>query len=267
MIKIETVLNGINMNYFKTTDTVIDEETWERYSQTRDIGLRNEILMTYLYIVTCNIKKMRITVVDKTDLDDITSHGVLELINCIERYNHKRGIQFDSYASIRIRGSIIDYIRKRDWVPRDVRKRVKSMEDAQIFLYNQLGRHPEDKEVAAHLNISEKELEKTRNDSLSINVMAFEELLYENESKLLDNSNGANAPDFNIMSQEFKKTLADYIDSLEEKERTVISLYYYEELKLKEIAFVMGLTESRISQIHSKAITKLKGLITGYLNM
>ena len=150
------------------------------------------------------------------------------------RSNHKRGIQFDSYASIRIRGSIIDYIRKRDWVPRDVRKRVKSMEDAQTFLYNQLGRNPEDKEIAAHLNISEKELEKTRNDSLSINVMAFEELLYENESKLLDNSNGANAPDFNIMSQEFKKTLADYIDSLEEKERTVISLYYYEELKLKE---------------------------------
>lgn len=255
------------MNYFKTTDTVIDEETWERYSQTRDIGLRNEILMTYLYIVTCNIKKMRITVVDKTDIDDITSHGVLELINCIERYNHKRGIQFDSYASIRIRGSIIDYIRKKDWVPRDVRKRVKGMEDAQAFLYNQLGRNPEDKEIAAHLNISEKELDKIRNDSLSINVMAFEELLYENESKLIDNSNGANAPDYNIMSQEFKKTLADYIDSMEEKERTVISLYYYEELKLKEIAFVMGLTESRISQIHSKAITKLKGLITGYTNM
>ena len=141
------------MNYYKTTDTVIDDDTWDRYIQTRDVGLRNEILMAYLYIVSCNIKKMRVTIRDYIDLDDITNQGVLELINCIERYDYKRGIQFDSYASIRVRGSIIDFIRKKDWVPRDVRKRVKNMEDAQTQLYSQLGRPPEDSELAAHLGL------------------------------------------------------------------------------------------------------------------
>jgi RNA polymerase sigma factor for flagellar operon FliA len=246
----------------------IDFSVWERYEKSRDIGLRNEILMAYLYIVTCNVKKMQAIAENREDIDDMTSQGVLELINCIDRYDYRRGIQFDSFASIRVRGSIIDYIRKKDWVPRDVRKKAKQLNQAYQDLQNELGRDPSNGELADKLGVTLQDISKIRCEELGFNVLAFEELLLDNDLTLMDvtEDDTVKTPDSALMEDEFRKRLSEYIDELDEKERTVISLYYYEELKLKEIAFVMGLTASRVSQIHSKALSKLREKILNYQN-
>ena len=257
------------MTYNKAQTKKIDTLIWEKYEQTRDINLRNEILRSYLYIVSCSIKKMWVSFGSSEDIEDMTSQGVIELINCIERYDWRKGVQFDSYASIRIRGSIIDYIRKNDWVPRDVRKKAKLLNDTYQDMQSQLGRAPSDKELESRLNISESEINKIRCDELSFNVLAFEELLYNNEITSLEipDNEMAMYPDNVLLENEFKDKLAEYIDELDEKEKMVISLYYYEELKLKEIAFILGLTASRVSQIHSKALVKLKKRIESYINV
>lgn len=254
------------MNYYKSDTSVITDKVWEEYVKTRDIALRNKILTSYLYIVTCNIKRMNALTVSNEDYEDITNQGILELINCIDRYDYTRGIQFDTFASIRVRGSIIDYIRKKDWVPRDVRKRVRDLNCISAQLQNELGRPPSDREIAACLNISEEEIDKIRQNELSLNIIGFEELIQENSYRLT-NVKGAityQQPEEKVLKDELKSVLAKFIDELDEKEKTVISLYYFEELKLKEIAFVMELTPSRISQIHSKALDRLKGNIKDY---
>jgi RNA polymerase sigma factor for flagellar operon FliA len=245
----------------------ITEQTWQRYAKTRDIGLRNEILMAYLPIVTYTLKKSQPFIRNRDDAEDMASQGVLELINCIDRYDVGRGVQFDSYASIRVRGAIIDYIRKKDWVSRDIRKRIKQVNQAAEALQIELGRFPEDAELAERLGITEAELAKIRSDELNYNVMSFEETLYNTGLTLLDVTEDAEAqsPEHNLLENDFKKQIARFIDELEDKERTVISLYYYEELKLKEIAFVLNLTVSRVSQIHSKALSKLRARISEYM--
>ncbi len=245
----------------------ISEQTWQRYAKTRDIGLRNEILMAYLPIVTYTLKKSQTFIRNKDDAEDMASQGVLELINCIDRYDVERGVQFDSYASIRVRGALIDYIRKKDWVSRDIRKKIKQVNQASDALQIELGRFPEDAELAERLGITEAELAKIRSDEVNYNVMSFEETLYNTGLTLLDVTEDAEAqsPEHTLMESDFRKQIARFIDELEEKERTGVSLFYYEELKLKEIAFVLNLTVSRVSQIHSKALAKLRARVAEYM--
>lgn len=256
------------MNFYKSDTTTVNDKTWVEYARTKDITLRNQILTEYLYIVTCNIKKMSSIANNREDIEDMTNQGVLELINCIDRYDYSRGIQFDTFASIRVRGSIIDYIRKKDWVPRDVRKRIKEVNETTLVLQNEFGRPPQEKELGDRLHLSEDELNKIRRDEVSVNMIAFEDLIQENNACLANirSTTSFQHPEEKILDDEFKKTLADCIDELDESERTVISLYYFDELKLKEIAFVMELTPSRISQIHSKALNKMKTRLSQYMN-
>lgn len=256
------------MNFYKSDTVTVTEKTWEEYAKTKEIALRNQILSEYLYIVSCNIRKMSIAVSSREDIEDLTNQGVLELINCINRYDYTRGVQFDTYASIRVRGSIIDFIRKNDWVPQNVRKRIRDVSDATLQLQNQLGRAPDDEEIKNKLNIDEEELEKIRKDEVSVNVMALEELLQSNSPVTADVGIQSDfyQPDEKILLEEYKTMLVKCIDELDENERNVVSLYYYEGLKLKEIAFVMGLTPSRISQIHSKALDKIKNGMNKYIN-
>lgn len=258
----------MDMNFYKSDTNVITDKIWEEYERTKDIALRNQILVSYLYIVTCNIKKMNALSICREDYEDMTNQGVLELINCIERYDYTRGIQFDTFASIRVRGSIIDYIRKKDWVPRDVRRKVKDLNDTANELQSELGRPPSDAELAEKLGVTEEEIHKIRQDELNLNVMGFEELLSENNARLINtrNTSSNEQPEEMLLQEEFRQVLAKCIDKLDKNERTVISLYYFEELKLKEIAFVMDLTPSRISQIHAKALEKLRKYMSEYMD-
>lgn len=256
------------MNYYKDQSKKIDEQTWQRYDKTRDVGLRNEILMAYLYIVTCSLKRSQMIAANRDDMEDLANHGILELINCIDRYDFKRGVQFDSFASIRVRGAIIDYLRKKEWLPRDIHQKIRLANKMSQQMQNELGRPPGDSELAQRLSMTEVELSRLRVDEMSYHVLALEETLPHGNMSVMDaiEDTTAHTPEHRLLQKDFKNQLAAYIDMLDEKERIVISLYYYEELKLREIAFVLGLTVPRVSQIHSKALGKLKQRIMEYMN-
>lgn len=254
------------MNYEKNESINITYSVWVEYKKTRDIQLRNKIIEAYLYIVSCNIKRMQLINLGN-EIEDITNQGVIALINSIDKYDPDRGVQFDSYVSIRVRGAIIDYLRQKDWVPITVRKRVKNFENAYQEFCDENDRSPSDEELADKLSVSVKDITKIRSESQSAGVLLYEELLYENLDELQKNCDSLSypSPELSLLSDEFKKALAMSIDALEEKERTIISLYYYEGLKIKEIGYIMGFSESRVSQIHTKTLSKLKLKINSYL--
>jgi RNA polymerase sigma factor for flagellar operon FliA len=254
------------MTFYKNKAEAIDEKIWIEYAKTRDIALRNQILNYYLYIVSTNIKRINIPSYCQ-DVDDLTNQGILELIKCIERYDYTRGIQFDTYASVRIRGCILDYIRKKNWIPQDLRKQVEEMKNCSALFRSENNREPNDDELAELLGIDKDRLNEIRMNELRMNILNFEELIYDSEKNVSEYlyEPDSNRPEEIALGDELKDIIAQCIGELDKNEKTVISLYYYEELKFKEIAFVMNLTPARISQIHTKALGKLKSRISQYL--
>ncbi|MCX7615023.1 MAG: FliA/WhiG family RNA polymerase sigma factor [Clostridiales bacterium] len=250
---------------YKIDSQVITTELWEEYKETHDINLRNEILLAYIHVVTFNAKRMSAVYKNYAQTGDIINQGVLALIDCIEKYDCTRGIQFDSFASIRVRGSIIDYIRKQDWIPRRVRKKSADIGNAYMELQDKTGRQATDSEVAEYLGMNVEELNKTIGEVYSAAVFYYEDLLQDSVAAFSEESSKVATPEQEYQKKELKELIAKSIDRLDEKERTVISLYYYEELKLKEIALVMGLTASRVSQLHSKALLKLQKMVGDYV--
>jgi RNA polymerase sigma factor, FliA/WhiG family/RNA polymerase sigma factor, sigma-70 family len=241
----------------------ITEEHWAKYKQTHSQELRNQIMMAYMHVVTCNVRKMFPIFKGYAETQDIVNQGAIALMECIDKYDISRGVQFDSYASVRVRGSIIDYVRKQDWIPRGVRKRFTDIENAYQNLQNQYGRPATDTEVAVYLELDVEELNKRLSEVYSSAVFSLEEMVQE--SVLPDKDGILGNPEQEFQKEELRKVLASTVDKLDEKERMVVSLYYYDELKLKEIALVMGLTASRVSQLHSKAMLKLKSAMSRYM--
>lgn len=249
---------------YKTDVKTITTETWEEYFKTHDIELRNEILMAYIDIVSFSARRLSTVYNGMMQTGDIINQGVLSLIECIDRFDPSRGIQFDTFASIRVRGAIIDYIRKQDWVPRRVRKKSKEIGEAYFELQNKNGRQASDTEVAEYLGMDVEELNKTLGEVNSAAVLYFEDMLQENAENF-EEPDKSPSPEQEYQKKELKEELVEAIDKLDEKERTVISLYYFENLKLKEIALVMNVTASRVSQLHSKALIKLQSIIKDYV--
>lgn len=254
------------MNYERQNAEKIGDEVWEEYNKLRNIEIRDRILNAYLYIVTCNIKRLQSPYIND-EIEDLTNQGVIALLDCIEKYDYKRGVQFDSYASIRVRGSIIDYIREKDWVPVSVRRRTKAYQKVFQDYQSEHSRLPTDEEIADNMGVSRKDITKIRRELESCNIIFYEELLCEGDMgiKGCEEDEVYPSPEQKFITDEFKDALVMSIDDLDDKERTVVSLYYYNELKFKDISYVMGLSESRVSQIHTKALMKLKLKMNTYL--
>ncbi len=248
----------------KTKTAQIGSEIWDKYQETKNLCLRNKILTNYLYIVTINAKRMSSVYKNKAELEDVVNQGVIALMECIERYDWRRGVQFETFASIRIRGSIIDYIRKQDWVPRDIRKKSIHIENVYMELQNSLNRPPTDEEVAKAIGMEIDDFYRILSQSQSFTMLSYEELL-EGTYSFKDQLSSIKQPEQKIQEEEIKNVIAASIDQLNEKERLIVSLYYYEELKLKEIAVVLGITPSRVSQIHTKALIKMKKVLSDYM--
>lgn len=196
---------------------------------------------------------------DHISVDDLISAGILGLIDAIEKYDSSQGIPFEYYAKIRIKGAMLDEIRSMDWVPRSLRQKSATLEKACVTLEQKLGRDPTEEEVATELGVSMDEFHKLLDETKGISFLPenIHEVIRENrESHAL-----ASASDElfdRTYRREIQKHLAEAITALSEKEQLVLSLYYYEELTMKEIGVTLGYTESRISQIHTKAVIKLK---------
>ena len=249
-----------------------EDALWEEYLQTRSREARNEIVMQYADLIKYIALRMRGTYKNYAQLDDVVNQGIIALIDAVEKFEPSRGIKFATFASIKIKGAIIDYIRSQDWVPRRLRKLSVDLDDTNNRLYAEFGRQPSHQEMAREMNLSAEQLDRVMQQTYSFNLLSYEEVVWQKMSNMgagedmsLDSAD--DSPDRRLMEEELRAQLADSIDALGERERTVISLYYYEKLKLKEIADVLGVSESRVSQIHSAAITKMRKKMHEYITL
>ena len=253
----------LNENSKKQKSLGVSDEIWKSYKDNKDIQTRNYILMQYLYIVKFIASRMYSTYKNLADQDDIISCGSLALLNSIDRFDNTRDVKFETFASIRVRGAMIDYLRKQDWVPRTVRKSLKDIDIAYASLQNEYGREPTDEEIAVKLEVHLDDYYETLGKTYSTNILSIEELIADNLSNLIPPADAT--PEKQYEHKELSDIISSAIDFLSDKERTVVSLYYYEGLKAKQIASVLEISESRVSQIHSKALLKLKYSLQKYL--
>ena len=241
----------------------VSNDVWKSYAENKDVQTRDYILMEYQHIVKFIASRMYSSYRNLTDQEDIISCGILALMKSIDRFDYTRDIKFETFASIRVRGAMIDYLRKQDWVPRTIRKSLKDIDAAYAEMQNELGRIPTDEEVAEKLNLATDDYYEALSNSYSANILSIEELIADNASNLIPAEDST--PEGNYEVKELSEKMAQAIDLLSDKERTIISLYYYEGLKAKQIASILEVSESRVSQLHSKALTKLKYSMQKYM--
>jgi len=229
---------------------------WETYAKTKDLNLREELIIHYLYLVKYVAGRLFSSYGSNVEYDDLASYGVFGLIDAIDKYDINRGVKFDTYAQLRIRGAIIDHLREIDWLPRSVRQKAKELE--KVYFENELGRSVTDNEVAKHLGISVEEFYKKIQNVTTYSIISLDDFLEQKRDMLADDSLVKDSLSSTIEESELIGILSDTINYLPEKEKRIISLYYYDELTYKEIGKIMGISESRVSQLHTKAIIKLK---------
>jgi RNA polymerase sigma factor for flagellar operon FliA len=234
------------------------ENLWINYSETKDKEIKKRLIVYYVSLVKIVAGRMYNFYGSKIEYDDLLGYGILGLIDSIDKFDITKNIKFETYAQIRIKGAIIDNIRKLDWIPRSLRKKSKELQNAIFLLENRLGRTPNNDEISEHLNIPVKELELLMSDMSTFNVSSLEDFLISGGDYSNNISQDTSTPEGAFEKKEIERLLANSIDSLSKNEKTVISLYYYDELTYKEIGHVMELSESRISQIHSKSILKIR---------
>jgi len=242
---------------------------WHEYRATRDRAVRDRLILTYAPLVKFVAGRLGSSLPSHVDEQDLVSYGLLGLIGAIERYDPGREIKFETYAIARIKGAIIDELRSLDWVPRSVRARAREIERAIVDLERTLMRAPTDEEIAAKVGVSENELEKSLSDISRSSMAALDELWTlqgsSDQVALIDtiiDTDGSD-PEFSLEQTELNDALAESIARLPEREKLVVTLYYYEELTLREIGEVLGVTESRVSQLHTKAVLRLKARLSG----
>ena len=243
-----------------------DEELiWEKWITSRDEEAGNILIKKYESLVRHHVQRISVSLPKNVSRDDLKSLGMMGLLDALEKFDTKRNLKFDTYASFRIRGEILDGLRKEDWLPRGTREKAKKIEAVTEKLQQEYMRHVTEEEIASELKISVEEVYTTTNEHFFANLVSIDE-----QSSYSDEKNGhpffikdnkVELPDEKLVKQEMVKELTELISRLSDKEQLVISLFYKEEMTLTEIGQIMGLSTSRISQIHSKCIYKLKGLI------
>ncbi|HOQ16479.1 MAG TPA: FliA/WhiG family RNA polymerase sigma factor [Defluviitaleaceae bacterium] len=242
------------------------EMLWEQYEATKDVSIKDQLIMEYAPLVKYVAGRLNIYLGQSVEYEDLVSYGVFGLIDAIEKFDFKKGVKFETYASLRIRGSIIDNIRKLDWVPRSLRQKNKEIEKTIMELETELGRTATDEELAQKMNISIEELHEIYKKTNLISLISLDEYIEQNNDYNIssEKSPATEQPESYIEKQELKRILKESIEKLPEREQKILFLYYFEELTLKEISSIMGVSESRISQLHTKAITRLKTKLGKY---
>lgn len=237
-----------------------------RYKETGDKKLRNEIVLFYGNLIRYSAISMRNMYQKYADSEDIINEAYLALMAALESFDLSKNVKFETYASIKIRGAVIDYIRSQDLIPRSVRRFSKELDKAFSTLYSELDREPTTDELAEYLKIPKEKLLRGMADASAAATLSFEELVYEGDFDIPTAGDGdVWETERGIFVSERRKLLAKAIEDLKEQERNVVSLYYYEHLKFSDIAKVLEVSESRVCQIHSKAMMKLKYALEEYM--
>jgi RNA polymerase sigma factor for flagellar operon FliA len=242
---------------------------WVQYKEGRELEARDELIVHYAHLVKYVANRLAINLSSVVEVDELISYGIEGLIDAIEKFDHKRNIKFETYAITRIRGSIIDGLRAMDWVPVSVRQKSKELERTYTNLEARLGRSATDAEVAKELGISLQDFANLLREVAASTIISLDDFIPGEDSdnrkkRIVDMLEDENAGDALELLQlgEVKELLAQTIARLPEKEKIVVGLYYYEGLTLKEIGAVLSLSESRISQLHTKAIMRMRGSLS-----
>jgi len=233
------------------------EALWDEYFATHSEEVKNKIISHYLYIVSIVVKRLMPQYKDYSEKDELMSCGVLGLIDAVNKFDRSFGVKFQTYATVRIRGEIIDYMRKQDWAPSSLRKKINSIQNAIEVLEAELNRRPTEAEIAEYLGVKESVVQKVLQKSHMFNLVYFESMIYEKESE--ENLEMfRNDPYQKIENEVMLETLKKLIDQLPERERLVITLHYFEGMTMKNIAKILNISESRVSQIHSRILMDMR---------
>lgn len=241
-----------------------EEILWEKWKKEKDEYAANELVRSYMYLVTYHVDRISVNLPKSVSRDDLESFAFMGLFDAIKKFEPERELKFDTYASFRIRGSIIDGLRKEDWLPRSLREKAKKIEDISQQLEQRLQRTPSSAEIAEQLNMKAEDVETIINDSLFANVLSIDgkrhHELHEHDEEMAFNIPDEEAlePDEYMLNKEIQEILVEKIQKLNKNEQMVVSLFYYDGLTMTEIGEVLNLTTSRISQIHKSAIFKLR---------
>jgi RNA polymerase sigma factor for flagellar operon FliA len=236
--------------------TAVDE-LWVRYFQTHDADVKNQIVFHYLYIVGVVVRRLMPQYKDHNEKDELMSCGVLGLIDAVDKFDRSFGVKFQTYAAVRIRGEILDYMRRQDWAPSSLRKRISDIQQTAELLETTLQRKPTDQEIADYLGVKPMSVRKVRQKTHMFNLVYFEALPYEKEPE--ERLSPDRCDPYQIIESEvISELLNTMIDGLPERKKTVIRLHYYEGQTMKSIARKLQISESRVSQIHSRILLDMK---------
>ncbi len=233
---------------------------WEEYSKSKSSKIREQLIIEYSGLVKIVAGRLGMYLGYTVEYDDLVGYGIFGLIDAIDKFELTKGVKFETYASLRIRGSILDQIRKMDWIPRTLRQKQKKLDQVMHDLEVVLGRTATNEEIAEKMEISIEELGELMNQTQISNLISLDEYLEQGSEAKVETGGKSvfQQPEQVVERQELKRILAEAIDSLTEKEQKVIAFYYFEELTLKEISRILDVSESRVSQLHTKALKKMK---------
>lgn len=249
--------------------TVDKEKLWESYQKNSAPEIREQIIIEYAPLVKLVAGRLSMYLGYNVEYEDLVSYGIFGLIDAIDKFDTKKDIKFETYASFRIRGAILDQIRKMDWIPRTVRQKQKKIDAAIKSIEMKTGKVALDEEVAKELGLSEEGFLNWQSQLKVTNVVSLNEFVEQGSEPIMDATRNSHfaTPEDVVQEQELKEILGQTLDTLTEKERKVILLYYYEELTLKEISKILEVSESRVSQLHTKALMKMKSKMGNYMGV
>lgn len=248
-------------------DEMSRDKLWREYSTNRNDQVRDQLILEYAQLVKLVAGRLSMYLGYNVEYDDLVGYGVFGLIDAIDKFDYGKNVKFETYASLRIRGAILDQIRKMDWIPRSLRQKQKKIDSAMAKIELEKGRVATDEEIALELGISEEELLNWQGQAKATNLISLDEYTdtgTETKMEMVGNAR-FDQPEESVEKEEMKQMLVKALDQLTEKERNVVVLYYYEEMTLKEISLVLEVSESRISQLHTKALKKMRAILGDYI--
>lgn len=250
------------------------KKLWEEYGKTKSPEVREKIILEYAPLVKLVAGRLSMYLGYNVEYEDLVSYGIFGLIDAIDKFDALKDVKFETYASLRIRGAILDQIRKMDWIPRTIRQKQKKIDQAIREIETKYGRSATDEEIAENLGITNEDYLDWQSQMKVTNVVSLNEFMEQGGSDIPNNSAAGynssaqfDGPEEVIEKEELKRILAEALELLTEKEQKVIVLYYYEDLTLKEISGILEVSESRISQLHTRALQKMKVKLGNYMGI
>lgn len=246
------------------------DRLWQNYTKTHDAQYRDQLIVEYAQLVKIVAGRLSMYLGYNVEYDDLVGYGIFGLIDAIDKFDYGKNVKFETYASLRIRGAILDQIRKMDWIPRSLRQKQKRIDQAMSKIEAETGKAATDEQIAAELEITLDELNSWQGQAKLSNMVSLDEFTEEGtETAKMEAVGNArfDRPEDVVEKEELKNMIIQALDGLTEKEREVVVLYYYEDMTLKEISMVLEVSESRVSQLHTKALNKMRLKLGDYMGI